>query len=225
MTEYVNTALYATMTVPAHQRDSVVAVAKASYDLRERKRTKTRLMIQAEAFRLFAEKGFENTTVDDIAFAAAISPRTFFRYFPTKDDVVLWDEYDPIAPDLVEARPDGEPLAETLRAIIREAIGGLYRRDPEQLLIRTRLLTSVPELRARMLAQQGSGGEALAALLAQKRGLPRDDLAALVISAALGAAVITAIDAWHRDDGRSDLLELVDRAIDALARGLQELEP
>ena len=64
-------------------------MAEPSYDLRERKRTKTRLMIQAEAFRLFAEKGYENTTVDDIAFAAAISPRTFFRYFPTKEDVVL----------------------------------------------------------------------------------------------------------------------------------------
>ena len=213
------------MAAAARARDSVIAVAEPSYDLRERKRTKTRLMIQAEAFRLFDEKGYANTTVDDIAFAAAISPRTFFRYFPSKEDVVIWDEYDPIAPALVEARPEDEPLAETLRAIIREAIGGLYRRDPDQLLMRTRLLTSVPELRARMLVQQGSGGDALAALLAQKRGLPHDDLAARVMAAAFGAAVITAIDAWHRDDGKSDLLELVDRAMDALGRGLRELSP
>jgi AcrR family transcriptional regulator len=181
-------------------------------------------MIQAEAFGLFAEKGYENTTVDDIAYAAAISPRTFFRYFPSEEDVVLWDEYDPIAPDLVQSRPEDEPLAETLRAIIREAIGGLYRRDPEQLLMRTRLLTSVPELRARMLAQQGSGGDMLAALLAEKRGLPPDDLAARVIAAAFGAAIIAAIDTWQADDGKSDLLELVDRAIDVLAHGLQELK-
>jgi hypothetical protein len=90
--------------------------------------------------------------------------------------------------------------------------------------MRTRRLTTVPELRARMLAQQGSGGEMLAALLAQKRGLPRDDPAARVIAAAFGAAIITAIDAWQTDDGKSDLLELADRAIDALARGLQELK-
>jgi AcrR family transcriptional regulator len=199
-------------------------VAEPSHDLRERKRTKTRLMIQAEAFRLFAENGYENTTVDDIAYAAAISPRTFFRYFPAKEDVVIWDEYDSIAPELVEARPDDEPLAETLRTIMREAIGGLYRRDPEQLLTRARLLTAVPELRARMLAEQASGGEMLAAFLAHKRGLPRDDLAARVIAAAFGAAIITAIDAWHTDNGKSDLLELVDRAIDALARSLQELK-
>src|SRR5215475_6141459 len=84
------------------------AIAERSYDLRERKRTRTRLAIQAEAIRLFAEKGYENTTVEDIAYAAAISPRTFFRYFPTKEDVVIWDEYDPVLEDLVAERPAGE---------------------------------------------------------------------------------------------------------------------
>jgi hypothetical protein len=62
------------------------------------------------------------------------------------------------------------------------------------------------------------------ALLADKRGLPLEDLAARVIAAALGAAIITAIDAWHSDNGNGDLVELVDRAIDALARGMQELK-
>jgi AcrR family transcriptional regulator len=196
-----------------------------SYDLRERKRTRTRLMIQAEALRLFAEKGYENTTVEEIAYAAAISPRTFFRYFPTKEDAVLWDEYDPIARDLVAARPDDELPAESLRAIIREAIGGIYRRDPDQLLVRARLLVTVPELRARMLEQQGSGSEMLASLLAQTRGRAVDELGLRVIASALGAAVMVALDAWQRDDGSRDLLALVDQAIDALAEGARELNP
>src|SRR6188472_3195108 len=93
-----------------------------SFDLRERKRTRTRLMIQTEALRLFAEKGYAETTVEDIAHAAAISPRTFFRYFPTKEDVVMWDEYDPIALDLIQSRPEDEPLAVAFRAVMRETL-------------------------------------------------------------------------------------------------------
>jgi AcrR family transcriptional regulator len=197
----------------------------ASYDLRERKRTRTRLMIQAEALRLFAEKGYESTTVDEIAFAAAISPRTFFRYFPTKEDVVLWDEYDPIAPDMFAARPDDESLAESLRAFIREAVGGLYRRDRDQLLLRARLLSSVPELRARMLEQQSTAAEDLSALLAGSGRGAADELGLRVIGGAFFVAVTAAIDAWQRDDGKSDLLALVDQAIDALAEGARELEP
>ena len=104
-------------------------------------------MIQTEALRLFDEKGYADTTVEEIADAAAISPRTFFRYFPTKEDIVLWDEFDPLAMDLLESVPDGMPLAETVRAVIRETLNGLYRRDPGRLLTRIRLIFTVPELR------------------------------------------------------------------------------
>ena len=211
------------MADAAETRGTVYAMAEQAYDLRERKRTRTRLMIQGEALRLFAEKGYENTTVDEIAFAAAISPRTFFRYFPTKEDVVIWDEYDPIAEDLVAARPSDEAPAATLRAIIREALGGIYRRDPEQLLVRARLLTSVPELRARMLDQQGTGGEMLASLLAQTRGEQADEFRLRVLASALGTAVTVAIDAWQKRDGKGDLLALVDHAIDSLAADMREV--
>jgi AcrR family transcriptional regulator len=103
-------------------------------------------MIQTEALRLFDEHGYAQTTVEEIADAAAISPRTFFRYFPTKEDVVIWDEYDPLVLELLASRPDDEPLAETLQAIVREALGGLYRRDPRRLLSRVRLSATEPEL-------------------------------------------------------------------------------
>src|SRR5262245_40216445 len=103
-------------------------------------------MIQGEALRLFAEKGYSQTTVEEIAAAAAISPRTFFRYFPSKEDVVMWDEYDPLALELLEVRPHDEPLAESLRAVIRESLDGLLRNDPERLLRRVGLVVTVPEL-------------------------------------------------------------------------------
>jgi AcrR family transcriptional regulator len=193
------------------------------YDLRGRKRTRTRLMIQGEAMRLIAAKGYENTTVDDIAYAAAISPRTFFRYFPTKEDVVMWDEYDPIVPDLFEARPADEPLAESLRAVLNEALGGLYARDRDELLLRARLLTTVPELGARLREEQRTGAKRMAEQLATRRGRPADDLAVQVLAAAFSAAIIVALERWVEDDGKSDLLELLDRALESLAAEMREL--
>jgi AcrR family transcriptional regulator len=200
-------------------------MAEQGYGLRERKRTRTRLMIQAEAMRLFAEKGYENTTVDEIAYAAAISPRTFFRYFPTKEDVVAWDEYDPIAPDLIDARPVDEPLAETLRVIFHQAVGGLYQRDREGLALRVRLLMTVPELRARLRDEQRNGEKFMAALLAQKRGLPADDLGVQVLASAFGSTVMVVLDEWVKRDGKSDPLALLDQALDSLAAGMRELQP
>jgi AcrR family transcriptional regulator len=201
-----------------------------SYDLRERKRTKTRLMIQSEALRLFAEKGYADTTVEEIADAAAISPRTFFRYFPSKEDVVLWDEYDPQVGELLAARPDDEPVAESFRAIMSETLGGLLRRDPEQLLTKVRLLSSVPELRARFLEMQASllsstesPGSEMAAALAHRH--VADERQLRVTVGALSAAVTIAIDEWQRDGGKADLLSLFDQTVDALTTGIGELQP
>jgi AcrR family transcriptional regulator len=194
-----------------------------SFDLRERKRTRTRLNIQTEALRLFSEKGYSQTTVEEIADAAAISPRTFFRYFPSKEDVVMWDEYDPVALDLMEARPMDEPLAQSFRAVIRETLGGLLRNDPERLLSRIRLAFTVPELRARFLDEQVQGIEHVARHLATKRRTPIDDLRLQVVGSALLAAVSVALDRWQKDEGKSDLLALLDRATDALADGAREL--
>ena len=197
---------------------------RRSYDLRERKRTRTRSMIQTEALRLFTEKGYAQTTVEEIADAAAISPRTFFRYFPTKEDVVMWDEYDPLALDLLESRPNDEPAAESFRMVVRETLGGLYRRDPERLLKRVQLSMSVPEVRARFLEEQTNGVAALASLFARKRGAEADELRLRVIGSSLLAAVIVAIDVWQQDGGKDDLLALLDQVTDALAAGMCELQ-
>ena len=66
------------------------APSRAAASLRERRRLRTRRTIQAHALRLFADKGFQATTIEDIAAAAEMAPRTFFRYFPTKEEVVFW---------------------------------------------------------------------------------------------------------------------------------------
>lgn len=195
--------------------------AAHTFDLRERKRTRTRLMIQTEALRLFAKKGYTETTVEEIADAAAISPRTFFRYFAGKEDVVMWDEYDPLALDMLQARPAGESLADAFRAVMRETLGGLYRHDPERLLARVRLSATVPELRARFYDAQATAVEVFTPLLAGKRA--SSAMQVRVVGLAIIGAVTVALEEWQRGGGESDLLGLVDQAFDALAHGMGEL--
>ena len=193
---------------------------------RERRRTRTMRTIQGEALRLFAEGGYDQTTVEDIADASDISPRTFFRYFPTKEDVVLWDEYDAVIWELLEQRPDDEPPGETMRAITRHAIEGLYRRDPERLLDRNRLLFTVPAVRARFLDFARAGVDQLSAGFAARRGAPPDDDLKLKMTAtAIVDAAGAALDRWQRADGKTDLLALLDEATDALIAGVGELRP
>lgn len=182
-------------------------------------------MIQGEALRLFAHNGYDQATIEDIADAADISPRTFFRYFPSKEDVVLWDEYDAVIADLLEQRPAQEPPAETILAITRQAIEGLYQHDPERLLARHQLLSTVPAVRARFLEFSRAGVELLSTSFAANRGVPRDDLKLYLTAMAIVDAAAAALDRWQRDAGNTGLLELFDQATDALIEGIGELRP
>jgi hypothetical protein len=101
-----------------------------------------------------------------------------------------------------------------------ESLGGIYRRDRAELLTRVRLLTTVPELRARLLEAQ-SEAEEFASVLARRRGA--DELQIRVVIAALGAIIVAALDAWQRDDGKGDLLAIFDRMTKALVDGVSEL--
>src|SRR4030095_3970880 len=105
-------------TPPSHQ--------EPPRSLRGRKRARTRRMIQAEALRLFAQQGFEATTIEQIAAAADLAPRTFFRYFPTKEEVVFWADYPPTLAAFVATRPDDEPAMEALRRGIVDGLAAFY---------------------------------------------------------------------------------------------------
>lgn len=185
--------------------------------LRERKRTRTMRTIQSEALRLFTERGYERTTIEEIADAVALSPRTFFRYFPTKEDVVLWDEYDPVSREMLEGRPAGEPVLESVCAISREILAQLQRRDRDRLLLRARLTAAVPALRARTWEQQALAAEGLATVLAARSGLAADDLGTRVIAAAISATAIIVADVWQASGGHDDIATLFDAAATALS--------
>ncbi len=188
--------------------------------LRERKKARTRAALQAAALRLSEQQGYEATTIDDIAAAADVSPRTFFRYFATKEEVVFWDDYDSLFIELFARRPADEPVLDSLRHIVADGFARFLERDTGSLLARTKLIYRTPALRSRLWEQQLAIERLGVAVLAERQRLPPDDLGLRVIAAAFFAAVLVAIDHWQQHDGRDDLRLLIDAAIGHLADGL-----
>src|SRR6478752_5242520 len=94
-------------------------LAASSAGLRERKKAKTHASIQEHALRLFGEQGYAATSVEQIAAAAEVSPSTFFRYFPTKEDVVLYDALDPVLLASFRAQPPDLTPVQAMRASFR----------------------------------------------------------------------------------------------------------
>jgi len=180
--------------------------------LRARKKAVTRRALQQHALRLFLANGYDATTVDAIAQAAGVSHMTFFRYFPTKEDVVLADEYDPLLAELIAARPAEEPALDALRHALGAGFAAIYGADRDALLCRTRLILQTPALRARLWEQQAATERLFASALAARRGQDVPDLATRVLAAACLAVVTTALTAWVDGDGVHDLPALIDQA-------------
>jgi len=184
--------------------------------LRERKKQKTRWAIQEHALRLFAAQGYEATTVEQIAEAAEVSPSTFFRYFKTKEDVVSEDRYDDLIVRAIENAPaDLGPLA-TMRHAMTVSLSDLQHGENEQILMRMRLVLSVPTLRARMMSSLLDGTDVFAPALTARLGRGPDDFAVRAFIAGCTSAAAIGVFAWYDSDGREDLGELLDRAMAAL---------
>jgi AcrR family transcriptional regulator len=189
-------------------------------DWRAQKKAATKHAIQEHALRLFAEKGYDATTVDEIAAAAGVSHMTFFRYFPRKEEVVEYDEYDPMLEELIAARPPHEPPLVVLHNAIRVGLERILTTDREALLIRTRLVLRNPVLRSRNLVAQDTTRDLFANALARRAGLTEPDLATTVQASAALDAVGVAMMAWV--DGNSDAgpVALIDTAFAALEAGV-----
>jgi AcrR family transcriptional regulator len=181
--------------------------------LRERRRLRTRRTIQAQALRLFADKGFQATTIEEIAAAAEMAPRTFFRYFPTKEEVVFWSEYPPMLAGFVARRPDDEPALEALQHGIVDGLAAVWDQDGERTLERLRLAFRTPALHPRMRQQQAHWAAELAETLADRLGERPDALEVRAAAAAVAAAVWVAAEEWQAQDGEGDLGALIDQAL------------
>lgn len=192
--------------------------------LRERKKAKTRRAIQEQALRLIREQGYDHTTVEQIAEAAEVSPSTFFRYFPTKEDVVLYDALDPLLIEAFRRQPAGVTALRALREAMHEIWGALTPGEMDEQLERGRLAFEVPALRERYVMEMVRTVGLMASLVAERLGREADDFEIQVATGAVMGGILAAmLPAYEADARGADVLALVDRAVDVLEGGFTEL--
>jgi AcrR family transcriptional regulator len=187
--------------------------------LRERKKARTRAAIQQHALRLFREQGYDATTVEQIATAAEVSPSTFFRYFPTKEDVVLYDAFDPLIFAAFEAQPAALGPIQALRGALHAVFAELSAEELAEQRERATLMLAVPELRMRMLDQVVVSTQQLADVVARRVGRRADELAVRTFAGAVIGAMMAPLLAAIADP-TADYIALMDASLAYLEAGL-----
>jgi AcrR family transcriptional regulator len=202
--------------VTASQQDEQTA------SLAARKRQLVRDELSAAAVKLLAHQGFEDTTIDQITAAAGVSRRTFFRYFKSKEDVVI--EFLGGVGARVRAELAVRPRDETPGVALRHALSVFVDtccEHPAKSLPLIRLTLSTPALRARYLDRRHQWQAEFAAELARRAGLDADEDMRPALTAAIAlTAFDTALAQWVRHDGNDDLHDLVDQAFALVAVSL-----
>jgi AcrR family transcriptional regulator len=195
----------------------------AQAGLRERKKARTRASLREHALRLFREKGYEKTTVEMIAAAAEVSPSTFFRYFPTKEDLVLQDDMDTRVIEAFDRQPpELAPLA-AVRAAMRETWNSFTTAEWDLIAQGAWLSMEVPEIRARAMNEFARTINVIAAALARRTGREPDDLRVRVVAGAVVGAMMAIFLPEGADDADAQPLghhvgpEAADRIDEALA--------
>lgn len=191
--------------------------------LRAQRRAETQRAIQAHAVRLFSERGYDATTVTDVAEAAGVSPMTVYRHFATKEDLVLVDQRERLVAERIAASSAAQPLVRRIgKALVDAAAaltGGGNGDDPtanEQfLLARLRLMIATPALRAKHLDNNYALQQAIVDALGDGAADPDTAFHAHAAAGACLAAMHTALVRWAEDDGRTELPDLIAKALAA----------
>ena len=189
---------------------------------RDLKKQQTRDALAAAALRLAADRGLDHITVEEISAAAAVSPRTFFNYFATKDDAVLSDSTVDAA-DINRRLAELLPKMPVLQAIQRSLMMTIaaMEADRDRWFLRMEVVGRSPSLLPRLIAAGSEAERETAAVVARHLGVPVAGYPALV-AAVTGAAFRVAMTAWAESAGALSLGGLIEQAFSALGRGLDD---
>lgn len=196
--------------------------------LRERKKEKTRLALMDAALDLFLEQGYDSTTVDQIAGAVDVSPRTFFRYFTSKDHLVYWYHYqgEETMLETLAARPPGEPpfasMAHALRALLQD-MRDATPTDTERFLKVRRLMEATPQLADHGIGRSIETERHLIEAIATRRGVDpaADPLSHLIVTFALAAMRAGFECRPARQEGVQEMVSRIEETLRLVERSLR----
>lgn len=191
----------------------------------ERRRQLVRDEIGQIAISLFAERGFDAVTVADISEAANISERTFFRYFLTKDEVVIDYETKLLArlTDLMASRPEEEGPVTALRKAYL-ATSFVLPEDRPRIVELGRILANAPALRATANGHRLTPNESLLKAVSSRMNLPATDFRPRTVIAVMSAAAGAEWSAWLEEGGEGNPSERIGEALALVEAGLATLE-
>jgi AcrR family transcriptional regulator len=206
---------------------SSVETSSTKLGLRERKKQQTREKIARVALELFAERGYDETTLADIAEAAEIAPRTIFAYYECKDDILLCEELTFLSQ--LKRRLDERPPGTTTVDTLREFVSSLEAPD-ESAKRRKQIMTANPALQKKMRATHADLEPMLAESIAKDLGTAPNDIRPLLVAASMTAALTSVSDRIFAAEANGEPMTheqgmaILDEVLDFLRGGLEALQ-
>lgn len=187
--------------------------------LRERKKAKTMINVQRKALYLFKKQGYKSTTVEQIAEAAEISPSTFFRYFTTKEEVVILDFYDELLIRSLEEQPEHLSPLQALKNAMLSGMDQLTEEEIKEIRERNQLIMNIPELRAASINSMANMMTLLVKLIEKRSNNIKNNLDAHILAGAIIGVNITVMT-YCADHPDENFVRLITEGLAQLEQGL-----
>jgi AcrR family transcriptional regulator len=208
--------------------DTTTTTTTTKPGLRERKKQQTRDTIARAALKLFAERGYDETTLADIAEAANVAPRTIFAYYESKEDILLCGE-DSFLNEL-KRRLDERPAGSTTVDVLREYVS-LMKSPDEGAKLRKQIVKANPALQMKMRARHAQLEPMLTESIAKDLGAEPGDLQAMLVAASITAALSSISERISEAEARGEFMSyeqgmaILDQVLEFLRGGLEALQP
>jgi AcrR family transcriptional regulator len=188
--------------------------------LRELKMARTRQLIADKAFELFVERGFDQTTVEQIAAAAEVGPRTLYRYYPTKEALIVkFVEVNLFAAvERLCEQPDDTPLSEALYALIDSVVTTTVD-NADRVLAIYEMAGCAPAVQAQFSEVWSRWRQAVSNEVARRHKGRSSEMAARLAAASASAVIDVSIQTWAESRGAANIRRLVNRSLELMRSG------